>query len=310
MKLIDDFPREAGKYPYKRPRTHYLMVDDGKGYVLDVFPGQGATGFMEPVTEKFRGLTGVNDVLISQGSEPIEEKRPFVAYGANAHAYTLRKKFHKENLPATLVTFKGKTSGFDVVHGAYIPKAGSIPAQIAHSEDTEVEVWLNLLDDNQIARMHDSESLRDGNYFLGLMPFTFEDGLTIMAYGYFGGIKPTFIDHESGERVAFASSDYKGQDGSLEADVDFTPIDAENRVFVERAQKEVRELFSREVKEKLNFDLYDARGEIPEDVKSSQKLTLASDFIGEKFGRFFTHNVEMVEDPYVVESLKSLKDLV
>ena len=142
------------------------------------------------------------------------------------------------------------------------------------------------------------------------MPFIFEDGSEIMAYGYFGGVKPTFFFEKNKGPVAFASSEYTGQNNDLRAGIDFIPINANNREFPERAQCEIRDYISQRVLEKFGFNLYGKSGEIPDEIKETGDLIKASDFISDQYGVQMTSYAEEVEDPYILGNLKPLKDLV
>ncbi len=303
MEPLSEYEREPGMYPYPRPKTSYLLAETEGGIVLALHPaGPGPAGILESELDSGKKI---NKVLYELKASPLEKRIPVVGYGSNANPTVLTRKFRRRGLPINMPVFKGSARGFDIVYSAYVSKAFSIPAQAVHSEGTEPEVWLTLLDEEQLIAMHDTEGLKKGTYFLGLMPFMAENNTELNVFCYFGGSGGTFTDPEKDEPIALASSGYKG-DGNLVVVRDFIPVDAKNRRFGERTQKEMMNRFNEISLGEFSEPIYESPGVLTEWGKEN-RLPF-NDHLKEKYGRVLPINTERVESPYEASSLKKLGD--
>ena len=297
MKLVKDYAKVDGRYPYKRPEVSSIIIDG-----LGVYDLLGDPFYP---TIEFEGKSvKVNDFLKATNRPFLEDMHPVAAYGANVNPHILSRQFGRIGLSGTVPIIKASASGFDVVHGSYVTKAGSIPAQLVHSDRTEPEIWLNLFTKEQLLAQHKTEKLGKGNYFFGEIPISVgEKEMTI--YCYFGGEKPTFIDPEEDMPLAFASADYKGEE-NLVVHEDFVPIEAKGRAFPEIAQIEMFKIFNDAANEEFGEVIYSEPG-----ILSSWGTgywNMASDYIQERFGNHLENEVNRVENPFEIDSLKKLKD--
>lgn len=97
------------------------------------------------------------------GARSIEDRYMVIGYGSNANPAQLQVKF--QNTDSTFPIFKGQLKDYDVVYASFVAPYGTIPATIENSKGALVEVWANLLDENQIKLMDKTEG-RGKSYWL------------------------------------------------------------------------------------------------------------------------------------------------
>lgn len=300
MEPIKKYARKRGMYPYSRPNTEncYLLLGD-EGVLL--YPLEFNPNIFDVLFE-YKGETQKLDDILGDCKVIKSGKRvPIMGYGSMINPNILIKKLRRRGASTVVPVIKGSTKGFDVVYSAYISQFGSMPAHIVDSEGTEPEVWLTLLDENQVIAMHESEGLPNGSYQLGLMNFNFEGG-EIPAYVYVGS-KRTYIDMTTNEPVALASKGYKGINKQLVAGRDFVPINVRNRKLrVQGTQKEMLKIFRINLRKKYpGKRFYERYGVLTEWLRDNRN------FINCKSeGRVLDVGIEGVEEPYKFESLKKL----
>lgn len=115
-----------------------------------------------------------------------EGRTPVLAVGSNQSPEQLTRKFGHvagTEIPVQRCTLKD----FDVVYSAHIAGYGSVPAMLQAAPGTTVTLFVNWLDDAQLAAMHDTE-LRNGNYHYGRLDgvdLTLEGGAALTSvHGY------------------------------------------------------------------------------------------------------------------------------
>jgi len=114
-------------YPYDRPDFSYLF-NDGKVRPLESRTVDVATG-----------------------------RTAVLAFGSNAAPEQLVRKFGE--IPGSVIpVVQAELADFDVVYSAHLTSYGTIPATLAPSPGTRLQTWVTWLDDDQLARMHESET--------------------------------------------------------------------------------------------------------------------------------------------------------
>lgn len=99
-------------------------------------------------------------VFVGQGEAPafsIEGRLPVLALGSNGSPLQLRRKF--ADLPGHIPVSRAVLFDHVVVYSAHFARYGAIPATLHRHPGGIAFVALTWLDDRQLARMHESESL-------------------------------------------------------------------------------------------------------------------------------------------------------
>jgi len=187
-------PREdPSVYPGKRLSYSYLT--DGTNIYRIKFDDGDITRGIVYFEGKWRDLS---DILKELKSENLVKRYPVLAYGSNASPGQLSYKF-KNKASQVVLVLKGSLMDFDIIYGAKFI-VGTIPAILVHSTKTNVECWINLLDEDQLQVMNESEQLGE-DYSLGIFDsFQTDFGKVIKAYGYVGLMRG--YKNEHGEFVA------------------------------------------------------------------------------------------------------------
>ena len=133
-----------------------------------------------------------------------EGRTPVLAVGSNQSPEQLTRKFGHIagwEIPVQRCTL----TGFDVVYSAHIARYGSVPAMLQAASGTTVTLFVNWLDDTQLAAMHETE-LSHGNYHYGRLDniaVQLESGdMLASVHGYFS--RRGHVTHD-GDGVALAS---------------------------------------------------------------------------------------------------------
>lgn len=82
---------------------------------------------------------------------------PVIAVGSNRAPEQLARKF--AGMPCAIPVTRLRARNVDVVHTAHMAGYGSIPATLAASPGTTVELWITWLDEPALARMDATESV-------------------------------------------------------------------------------------------------------------------------------------------------------
>lgn len=129
MDEADEVLSRALGYPYEAPRHSFALVE---GRAVD--PGS-----------------------VDLGGAP---RTPLLAYGSNASPPVLERKL--AGLGEPLLAERSRLTGFDVVYSAHISPYGSVPATLAASPGTEVDVFVLQLTPAQ----HRALDVTEPNYEL------------------------------------------------------------------------------------------------------------------------------------------------
>ena len=103
------------------------------------------------------------DFVLDKGSvaplpdrNSLEGRVPVLAIGSNRSPEQLLRKFGDQDfLPVTCV----KLCDYDVVYAAHIASYGSIPAVLARSPGTIVDIAITWFTKSQLQRMHETEAV-------------------------------------------------------------------------------------------------------------------------------------------------------
>jgi hypothetical protein len=87
-------------------------------------------------------------------AELFAERTPVIAHGSNRSPRQLARKF---GAAAEIPVSRAWLGDYDVVYSAHMTRYGAIAANLCHAPGTRVEVWVNWLDETQLARMHETE---------------------------------------------------------------------------------------------------------------------------------------------------------
>jgi len=111
---------------------------------------------------------GASDELAAGSAFPdVGRLTPVLAVGSNQSPEQLARKFPGADwapIPVARVTI----ANFDTVYSAHITTYGSIAATLHHAPGTTVTLFVNWLDHDQLARMHETE-LPNENYEFGCL---------------------------------------------------------------------------------------------------------------------------------------------
>lgn len=124
MDEADEVLSRALGYPYEAPRRSFALVE---GRTVD--PGS-----------------------VDLGPSP---RRPLLAYGSNASPAVLERKLGDAGEP--LLAERASLAEFDVVYSAHISPYGAIPATLAPSPGTEVDVFVLRLTSAQYRAIEATE---------------------------------------------------------------------------------------------------------------------------------------------------------
>lgn len=202
-------------YPGACPAGPFAVVDDA------VHPMrmrvEGDIGTLEVGTGD--GWCGVDRLLAERGLTPVAERVPVIAYGGNRSPGTLALKRQHYAYRSTgegdvFLALKASLPGVDAVAGG-LSDQGYLYADLyigPEVADTEIDVWVLLLDRDGVRMLHDSEGVEVGAYACARF-----DGLTIdgwgapvSAFGYAGGL-PVFVSPETGTPLAFEAVAARGR---------------------------------------------------------------------------------------------------
>jgi hypothetical protein len=162
-------------YPFAREPDSYLFLD----------------GVVYPYAEVTADLLGDSRVLLPDGStitvhrllrafgleaEAFEPQTPVIGYGSNASPAQLTRKFIVEDFAGIPVipVMKGTIEDYDVVFAPHFVSYGAMPATMVPMPGTDAEIWVNWLDDAELAQMNESEGA-GGLYAFGDLSAEWDD---------------------------------------------------------------------------------------------------------------------------------------
>ena len=105
----------------------------------------------------------VEELLMTEGLSPIENRIPLLAYGSNVCLAQLRYKFSlNPDLSDFILYYRAELKDTDIVAGSFLAPYGALPAVIAPVDGAKVEVWVTFVDREQLELLNRTE----GGYVL------------------------------------------------------------------------------------------------------------------------------------------------
>lgn len=158
-------------YPGRRPGTSYVF----RGETIDAVP-----------SARLLGMLGLDAPAPS-------DRYAILAHGSNANPAQLLAKFGTAGRPIPVI--RGTMADLDVVYASAFASYGSVPATVARSPGTAVEMWITLLDEQQLGVMDRTEGRGDRYALVRLDGFVSECGERLHpAYAYVSKAGPLRID--------------------------------------------------------------------------------------------------------------------
>lgn len=102
------------------------------------------------------------------GGRHRDGRLPVIACGSNRSPERLGRKYAEFAGDGTIPVERARLAHFDVVYSAHITRYGSVPATLAASPGTRVEVSVTWLSEDQLEVMHASESTGENYDFMRL----------------------------------------------------------------------------------------------------------------------------------------------
>lgn len=162
-------------YPGRRPESSYIYYDGAVSPLAEL-------GCSELTPSQLRLL---DQALKDHGLTPCRERVAVLAVGSNACPGRLEEKFQGKDADAIIV-LKGWISDVDSIYCAALANYGALPATIALSPGTEVELWATLLTDAQARIMNRSEQLGEDYVLVSVnSAFRCGNGVIDSIYAYF-----------------------------------------------------------------------------------------------------------------------------
>jgi hypothetical protein len=94
-----------------------------------------------------------------------------LAIGSNSAPSQLYQKFHdRQGMHDPFPVIRAALSGHDVVYSAHLSLYGAVPATLARSEGTAVDVFITFLTDAQLQHMHATERIGDAYRVVQIPP--------------------------------------------------------------------------------------------------------------------------------------------
>lgn len=102
----------------------------------------------------------LSQFLKEQKAIPLAERYPILSYGSNVCLAQLKYKYSlNPKLDDIVINLKGKLRDTDVLYSAYITKYGALPAMLGPMKGARCQVWLSLLDEQQLRHINSTESV-------------------------------------------------------------------------------------------------------------------------------------------------------
>ena len=96
-------------------------------------------------------------VLAALEATPLADRTPVLAVGSNAAAAVMRHKLGSRGVSTVVPVLTGVVRALDVSHSAHVSRGGYVPAAPVHRSAARTPVVLQLLDDDQLAAVDETE---------------------------------------------------------------------------------------------------------------------------------------------------------
>jgi len=229
---VSSYPFHADKYPGKMPSYSYFLSKDFVHELHIVGNAPLHKAIVDYKSEKIE----LHLLLDKLSLKPLKDRYAIIGYGSNACPGMLVKK-GIFNLPIV----KASAKNIDVVYAFKKTNYGAVPATIAKSFNTSLDVWASFLDEDQLQKMDKSEGREKKHYDLVELKnclVTLPNGQVLSpAYAYVANKKGIALKDD--QPIALAS------------------IHANNRNFSEMYEREILKIISNckkgETKNYLDF---------------------------------------------------------
>jgi hypothetical protein len=192
-------------------------------------------------------------------------RTPVLAAGSNQSPEQIHRKFGKLPGDVLVPSQRGRLHDFDVVYAAHLAGYGSVPATFQASPGTAVTVFVQWLDEPQLARMHETE----GSY----------------SYDCLSGIRIE-LDDGHGEFIeAFAYSAKAGCLNRSGSPASLAEISAEGRIFPEFTQSEMLTHLRDKLSPGDDLDRFILAHVTDQDIRHARARTMSADALPLLFDR-------------------------
>lgn len=159
-------------YPYSAPPNSYVLIAG----CCHALPGAGPSSLDEALS-RIALMPEVLDECLEGRTLSAQGRTPVLAYGSNRSPRVLAKKLQGCR-DGVVPVLSAVVSGLDVCYSAHVARNGILPATIYPYEDTAVRVKVTWFSSEQLARIHESESLGTNYDFMRIsgIEVIFEDG--------------------------------------------------------------------------------------------------------------------------------------
>jgi hypothetical protein len=96
-------------------------------------------------------------LLADLGEAPLADRTPVLAVGSNAAPAVLRHKLGSRGVSTVVPVLTGVVRALDVTHSAHVARGGYVPAAPVHRSRSRRRAVLQLLDDDQLAAVDETE---------------------------------------------------------------------------------------------------------------------------------------------------------
>jgi hypothetical protein len=158
MGSVDAIASRALGYPYPRPQSSFVYVAGGTGQWEDLSGPVARARSAESLLLETPEQT-VHPCLRGDDHVLGRRRTAVLAIGSNASPQQLARKYSGDDW-SPIPVLKAALSGYDIVYSPLISSYGSVCATLVASDDTRhttVEVFITMLDDQQLRRMHETE---------------------------------------------------------------------------------------------------------------------------------------------------------
>jgi hypothetical protein len=202
-------------YPGDHPPTAFALVDDRVAELVWSAPSD-----LDAID--IVGDGSLAQVLADRGLPPVADRVPVLTYGGNRNPATLELKlrhyqYKSPGRGTVLPVMPARVRGLDVVAGG-LSSQGYLFADLYSDEttrDTELDVHVLLLDDDQLRVMNESEGTHSGQYDVAMLGGASLGGPTasvavtsVLAYV---GTAPVFISPILGTPIALSAVQARGR---------------------------------------------------------------------------------------------------
>lgn len=198
-------------YPGDCPPHSYFILSD-RVYPLQFSdPHDFGSGYLVEADGRYKP---VDPLLVSLDLPVLADRYASLAYGANRNPATLHIKFLNYGYCSpgkslAVPVLRGKLCGADIVAGGLSGQGylyGDLLVKSQLTQNTVIEAWVALLDEDQLRAINDSEGVDGGAYEVAQFPgFVIEGSNQEIAPLGYAGSCPIFISPELGKPLSFAS---------------------------------------------------------------------------------------------------------